>query len=227
MDHIRILICDDSDRRRAGTRAWLSVQPDFDVVADLTRTRDVLDATKEHSVDVVLIEIEAVSAGLLGVIRQIQDEAIDMVVLLLSAELSTGHLASIEEAGAMGVLPNSLSADELAAAVRRANAGEILWTREQWRKITDWRKALGTSLGMLTDREWSIWAAMLEGRRNQNIAECFGLSTNTIKNRATRLFDKLGVGSRAELFRLTIDNDLETEVTGRGTHKESATLRRE
>jgi len=225
-DRIRIVICDESDRRRSGTRFWLSEQSDFLVVADVAHPTDLLSQAAGPLPDVVLMDSETGDCELLDVVHSIQERSATTEVVVLATDLPPRRLAAMEDAGAVGVLSESLGAEEMAAAVRKAAAGEVLFTREQRLAIKAWRKTIGDRLPTLTEREWDIWAAVLEGKRNRDIANRFGLSNNTIKNQLSHVFEKLGVNSRTELFRLTIDNGLEEVVArhaaGHGEHNAPA-----
>jgi DNA-binding NarL/FixJ family response regulator len=53
---------------------------------------------------------------------------------------------------------------------------------------------------LLTERQKSIVVLVAEGLSNREIAQQLGLSEHTVKNYLIRIFDKLGVSSRAELI---------------------------
>lgn len=50
-----------------------------------------------------------------------------------------------------------------------------------------------------TPREQEIAAALLRGASNREIAAAFGISTQTVKNHLTSMFEKRGVTSRLQL----------------------------
>ncbi len=54
----------------------------------------------------------------------------------------------------------------------------------------------------LTKRELEVLALLLEGWRNQDIAERLGLSQSTVKNHVYNLYQKTGVANRVELSSL-------------------------
>jgi len=51
----------------------------------------------------------------------------------------------------------------------------------------------------LTFAEQAVFSALLSGQSNQEIAASRGRSLRTIANQVAAIFQKLGVGSRAEL----------------------------
>jgi non-specific serine/threonine protein kinase len=52
---------------------------------------------------------------------------------------------------------------------------------------------------LLTKREEEIAQLVADGRTNGEIAALLGLSQSTVKNRLVRIYDKVGVNTRAEL----------------------------
>lgn len=57
-------------------------------------------------------------------------------------------------------------------------------------------------LDVLTEAEREVCRLMLGGHGNAEIAQTRGTSPNTVKNQVAAIFQKLGVGSRAELAAL-------------------------
>ncbi|WP_350454053.1 helix-turn-helix transcriptional regulator [Slackia heliotrinireducens] len=64
-----------------------------------------------------------------------------------------------------------------------------------------------TAAECLTNREREIASLVAQGRTNGEIAAALGLSQSTVKNRLVRIFDKLGVNTRAELAARFIRNE--------------------
>ena len=59
----------------------------------------------------------------------------------------------------------------------------------------------------LTPRETEIVEAILSAASNKAIAAKLGLTEQTVKNRLTRLFRKLGVTTRLELALLVVNKN--------------------
>ena len=54
--------------------------------------------------------------------------------------------------------------------------------------------------GALTERERDVVAQVAAGLDNAAVGDCLGISEKTVRNHLTRIFDKFGVNSRAELI---------------------------
>jgi DNA-binding NarL/FixJ family response regulator len=57
---------------------------------------------------------------------------------------------------------------------------------------------------VLTPREKAIGRAILDAKTNKDIAGELGISEQSVKNRLTQLYRKLGVRNRLELMRLLL-----------------------
>ena len=69
-------------------------------------------------------------------------------------------------------------------------------------------KAAGMAFATLTPREAEILEGIARGHDNSRIAGALGVSEKTVRNNVTRIFDKLGVASRAEAIVLARNHGL-------------------
>jgi len=56
----------------------------------------------------------------------------------------------------------------------------------------------------LTERERQVLALMVEGKGQRGIAHLLGVPENIVETHLKRIFEKLGVSSRAELARYVV-----------------------
>ena len=61
------------------------------------------------------------------------------------------------------------------------------------------QRGLQDSYDLLTDREKEILQLLAEGRTNKEVAGLLNLSTNTVETHRTRIMQKLGLHSSAEI----------------------------
>ncbi len=109
--------------------------------------------------------------------------------------------------GALGVVERDHSYELLCKCVYSVYRGQVWANSQQLRYLLD---ALVTGIpGKLTDaqgkvllsgREEQIVSLVAEGMKNREIAELLGLSEHTVKNHLFRIFERLGISSRAELI---------------------------
>jgi FixJ family two-component response regulator len=99
--------------------------------------------------------------------------------------------------GAVEFLTKPFDAEELLAAVRQALGRDRL-ARQQHEELAGPRARYDT----LTPREREVFALVVTGRLNKQIAADLGCSEQTVKVHRGRVMRKLAVGSVAELVRV-------------------------
>ena len=103
--------------------------------------------------------------------------------------------------GAAGILLKSEPLALLPQAIRAAAAGNI-WQSQAVREALEAAPEAGVAalaeMPALTRREREVLALIAEARNNAAIAAEMGVAGQSVRNYATRLYAKLGVGSRAE-----------------------------
>lgn len=112
------------------------------------------------------------------------------------------------KAGACGVLTRSARAEDLVKAVHTVRAGNIWAGRRALAAYLDHphagrpsrpsRAAAGPG-GRLSRREMDVFRYAAAGRSNKEVAEKLNISPATVKAHLSRIFQKLGLRSRAEL----------------------------
>ena len=121
---IRVLLAEDQAMVRGALAGLLSLEPDIEVVAQVARGDEVLEAALAQRPDVALLDIEMPGADGLEAAAQLRGELPECKVLMLTTFGRPGYLRRAMEQGAAGFLLKDDPADELARAIRRAVRGE-------------------------------------------------------------------------------------------------------
>jgi FixJ family two-component response regulator len=114
--------------------------------------------------------------------------------------------------GAEDFLSKPVSKKNLLPAIQRA-----LVQYEKRRAEQDTRLALRARLSTLTNRENEVFALVVRGKLNKQIAHELGTSERTIKLHRHNLMEKLGVRSVAELVSLAARSGLSPAADGNAT----------
>jgi two-component system, NarL family, response regulator LiaR len=202
---VRVLLVDDHQMLTEALAARLSSTPDIVVVGHCA-ARDphpeVLVTVARP--DVIAIEVTRTrnAAPLLTLFRTAWPP-VHFVVLTASRDPEQAVEAA--RAGAVGWVSKESSIDTLTYALRCASRGYACFPPEQLgRVLRELRADVGRAqqrdgpLDSLTCREHAVLMCLVEGRRQTEIAEELGLSTNTIRTHTNKIFAKLGVHSRLE-----------------------------
>jgi len=188
---IRILLADDQALVRGALAALLNLEPDLQVVAEVGRGDEVLDAARQ-GVDVCVLDIEMPGQDGIGACQQIVSQLPDVKVLIVTTFARPGYLRRALEAGALGYVVKDIPADELAAAVRRVAAGE---------KAIDPAlagEALRLASNPLTAREQDVLRHALTGAPIAVIARELHLSEGTVRNYLSASIAKTGAATRVD-----------------------------
>lgn len=197
---IRIIIADDQPVVRSGLAAFLSGYDDFELVGEANDgARAVALCNKLHP-DVVLMDLKMPNLDGADATAAIHKHFPAIQVLALTSFKKDDMVQRVLEAGAIGYLLKNVSADELANAVRSANAGRPTLSPEATEVLI--RKTVQAHehpLGYdLTEREREVLNLMVEGLNNSDIAQRIIVSRSTVKFHVSNVLSKLHAANRME-----------------------------
>jgi two-component system, NarL family, response regulator DesR len=196
---IRVVLADDQQLVRGALAALLSLDEGLEVVAEVGRGDEVVDAVLAHRADVALVDVEMPGMDGLAAAEAVRDAAPGCRVLVVTTFGRPGYLRRAMAAGAAGFMVKDAPAEQLADAIRRVHAGE---------RVVDPALA-AESLAMgdspLTDRERDVLLAARGGATVSAIARTVHLSEGTVRNYLSSAIAKTGARTRAEAVRICDD----------------------
>ncbi|MEV4431701.1 response regulator transcription factor [Streptomyces sp. NPDC049555] len=196
---IRVLLAEDQSMVREALAALLGLEEDIEVVVQVARGDEVLDAARHTPVDVALLDIEMPGMTGLDVAGLLRREMPQLKVVILTTFGRPGYLRRAMESGADAFLVKDAPAAQLADAVRRVLRGE---------RVIDptlAAAALAEGANPLTDRERAVLAASADGSTNAELAKGLHLSPGTVRNYLSTAIQKTGARNRAEAVRIARD----------------------
>ncbi|WP_433680006.1 response regulator [Nocardia sp. CA-119907] len=192
---IRLLLADDQALVRGALAALLGLETDLEVVAEVGRGDEVLDAVARTTPDVALLDVEMPGMDGIAVAAQLHAAHPDIRILMVTTFGRPGYLRRAIDAGASGFVVKDTPARELADAVRRVHLG----LRVVDPALATETLTVGTS--PLTIREREVLAAAAEGATAGAIAKQLHLSEGTVRNHLSSAIGKTGTSTRAEAAR--------------------------
>jgi two-component system response regulator DesR len=197
---IRLLLADDQALVRGAMAALLDMEPDLKVVAEVGRGDEVLDAVRDHGVDVALLDVEMPGMDGVSAARELHRAVPACRVLMVTTFGRAGYLRQAMAAGASGFIVKDTPARQLADAVRRVHEGL---------RVVDpalAAQSLAQGDSPLTERESDVLRAARDGGTVADIARELHLSEGTVRNHLSSAIGKTGARTRAEAVRLSVDN---------------------
>lgn len=216
---IRVLLADDQTLLRATFRMLIDAEPDMRVVGEAADGDEAVAATREHSPDVVLMDIRMPGTdGLAATTAICADPDLSATrVLVLTTFETDEYVANAVRAGASGFLGKDVSTDALLDGIRTVASGNALLSPTATRALITRFLTTPTSRGTdpeqlasLTPREREVMALAAEGRSNDEIAEHLVLSPLTVRTHIQRAMTKLDARDRTQLVVIAYQTRLVT-----------------
>lgn len=205
---IRVMIVDDHRIVRSGLAAFLSAFDDLDLVAEAGSGDEALRVCPIARPDVVLMDL--VMPGLDGATttRLLRERHPFVQVVALTSFPEADLVASVLRAGALSYLLKSISAIDLAEAIRAAHAGRTTLAPEAAQALVQATAHPNEIVSDLTEREHEVLGLLVEGLSNPDIAARLIVSRSTVKAHVSTVLSKLGVANRTEAVSLALQRGL-------------------
>jgi DNA-binding NarL/FixJ family response regulator len=203
-DRITVLLADDHGLVRRGFRRMLEDDPSIAVVGEASDGDEAVRLVAELSPRVVVMDCAMPGMSGLTAMRQILGGAPDTAVLMLSMHAEDTLVRQALEAGARGYLLKSALDLDLAAAIRKAAAGETVLDPA----VSAPSALKGERNRGLSARELEVLTLICAGQSNREIAGTLDLSVNTVAVHRANIMNALGVHKTAELVVYAIQHGL-------------------
>jgi DNA-binding NarL/FixJ family response regulator len=201
---IKVLLVDDHSLVRRGFRRMLEDEPDITVVGEASDGDEAVRLAKELAPQVVVMDCALPGTSGLVATRKILETLPRKAVLMLSMHSEDTLVRQALDAGARGYILKSAVDLELATAIRRVAAGDLVLDPQLVRPST----LKGERNAGLTPRELEILQLIVNGKSNKEIADDLDLSANTVAVHRANIMETLGIHKTAELVVYAIRNGL-------------------
>jgi two-component system, NarL family, response regulator LiaR len=205
---IRVLLVDDHAVVRSGLGAVLMANDDFTLVGEAGNGEVAVRLCGQLQPDVVLMDLIMPVMDGVTATRIIREKWLNVSVIALTSFKEKEMVEGALKAGAISYLLKTVTAEELASAIRGAVAGESRLSPEATQVLIQGVKEPGPVNYELTEREKEILALMVEGLANSDIADRLVVSQSTVKFHVSNILGKLGCSSRTEAVSLALKNKL-------------------
>jgi len=209
---IRVLVADNHEMVRQGIVGILERSAEIDVVAEAGDGAEATRKALETRPDVAVLDVSMPRLNGFEAARRIHEALPQTRILILTMQEEEEYVVRSVRAGASGYLRKDGAASDLLAGIRALNDGRCYFAPSAARAAA--RASLAAPPAKedpyerLTDRERDVFHLVVEGRTNGLIAAVLAISPKTVDNHRTRLMDKLGIHSTAELVRFAAKKHL-------------------
>ena len=202
VDSISVLLVDDHAMVRQGVKAFLITQPDLSVVGEAGSGEEAIQLAAQLIPDVILMDLIMPNMDGVETTRKVKQVSPRSQIVVLTSYHEDEHIFPALKAGALSYILKDISAEELAAAVRKAAAGEaVLHPRVAARVIKELQGKREDNLNPFTElseRELEVLKLIADGMSNAEMAAKLVLSEKTIKGHVSNILSKLHLADRTQ-----------------------------
>ncbi len=207
---IKVLLVDDHEMVRIGVAAYLSAQPDIEVIGEAENGVEAIEKALALRPDLILMDnVMPIMTGAEAT-EKILKEWPSAKVMMVTSFLDDDKVYPALEAGAVSYILKTSNAKQIADAIRKTFNGETVLEPEVTTKMIS-RMRGGTTAPLyesLTEREMEVLLLMAQGKANQEIADELFIALKTVKTHVSNILSKLDVQDRTQAVVYAFQNGL-------------------
>ncbi|WP_077623551.1 response regulator [Sediminibacillus massiliensis] len=197
---IKVLFVDDHEMVRIGVSAFLSTQPDIEVVGEAGNGRRAVELALDLRPHVILMDLVMEEMDGIEATRRIVAEWPEAKVVVVTSFIDDEKVYPAIEAGAASYILKTSKASYIANAIRATYRGEAVFEPEVTNKVMARMRSTKETLPheSLTAREMEILLLIAQGKTNQEIADQLFIALKTAKVHVSNVLSKLEVHDRTQ-----------------------------
>lgn len=206
---IKVVIVDDHEMVRIGVAAYLSAQPDIEVIGEATNGEEAIEKVLSLKPDIVLMDnVMPIKTGAEAT-AEILAQWPQAKVMIVTSFIDDDKLYPALEAGAVSYILKTSNAKQIAEAIRKTTAGETVLEPEATTRVMARMRGTAPALhNHLTEREMEVLLCMARGLANQEIAKELFIALKTVKTHVSNILSKLEVQDRTQAVVYAFQNGL-------------------
>jgi len=203
---IKVMVVDDHDLVRMGIQRILKDVKGITVVAEASTGEKAIEIAREHSPDVILLDVNMPGIGGLEACKRLSRSLPDTRMIALTVHADEPYPTRMLQAGASGYLTKGTPVDEMVMAIRQVHSGRRYISAEiaQQMALKPYIDDKDNPFDHLSEREMQVLMMITSGEKVASISEVLCLSSKTVNSYRYRLFEKLDVENDVGLTHLAI-----------------------
>jgi len=211
---LSIVLADDHTILRAGLRALLTADSNFEVVGEARDGREAVRCVEKLGPDLLLMDLSMPRMSGMDAIREIKKRYPETKIIALTVHKTEEYLLTTLKAGADGYVLKDATHAELILAIKNVMSGKsylspgvsekviegYLEGKKSSRSLSSWET--------LSQREREVLKLIAEGYKNKEIAEDLCISLKTVEKHRANLMKKLDLHNAAALTIYAVDKGL-------------------
>jgi DNA-binding NarL/FixJ family response regulator len=220
----RVLLADDQELMRMGFRMVMDTQPDLEIVGEAANGAEAVEATRNLTPDVVLMDVRMPELDGVEATRQIVGSRSSARIIILTTFDLDEYVYAALRAGASGFLLKDTPPGDLLSAIRAVASGDAVVAPSVTRRLLSSYAhrlpapnpaeggAEDERMELLTAREREVLLEVARSLSNAEIAERLVLSEATVKSHVGRILAKLDLRDRVQIVVFAYETGLITPM---------------
>jgi two-component system nitrate/nitrite response regulator NarL len=203
---IRLLLVDDHALFREGLASVLAKEPDFRVAGKCASAKEALQLLPALQPTVILLDFDLGPERTVDFVSQARDTGFAGRIIIVTAGVSELQAVQLIRAGVAGILHKQNPPEALCKAIRQVSEGDVCLEKDYWKSVFQTLdQTRGRPDPQLSDRDKTILRCIFGGLTNKEIGARLDLSEGAVKAALRQLFHRLGVGTRAQLVKVALE----------------------
>ncbi|MCM8854616.1 MAG: response regulator transcription factor [Candidatus Thiodiazotropha sp.] len=215
VDKKKIIIAEDHNILRAGLKALLTSNPQFEVIGEADNGREAIRRVIDLKPDLVIMDLSMPGLNGMDAIREIKERMPDVKTLVLTVHNEEEYVLASLKAGANGYVLKDATQNELMTAAERVLNGKTYLSAEITEKVVNSylntnnvNQEPVTRWDTVTQRERQILKLIAEGHTNKSMAEYLCISVKTVEKHRANLMKKLDLHSVSALTTYALEKGI-------------------
>lgn len=210
MGTIKIVVVDDHAIVREGLKTILAKAPDLQVVGEAGNAPDAMALLRKTPAQLLLLDIGLPGKTGVDLLKSVKLVLPKLQVLVLSNYPEDQYALRVLKQGAAGYLTKESAPELLITAVRKVAAGGKYVSPGVAERLIDDMGVKESQIPheRLSDREFEVFKFIAAGKSLTDIADTLHLSIKTISTHRTRILEKTGFQSNADMTRYALERGL-------------------
>ncbi len=207
---MHILIADDHAIVRRGLKQLLLEEYPFAIIEEAADAEELIQKVILNKWDVVICDISMPGRSGIDALQQIKKDAPGLPVLIMSMYPEDQYAIRAFKAGASGYLAKETVHFNLINAVKKVLSGKKFITPAIAEKMANSfnEENKKQSHEYLSNREYEVFILLASGKSASSIAEQLSISITTVSTYRSRIMEKMGMKSNADIIRYALEKKL-------------------
>jgi two-component system, NarL family, captular synthesis response regulator RcsB len=206
MPIIKTITCDDHPLVSNALRSALERDPEFEIISQVNSGKKLIEMLRDHVCDLIVVDFSMPGEmDGLALVSYLSKRYPTVRIVILTGTISSSMANQCLKLGAHGLVRKSLDIDLLGDVLKKVAFGRQ-YIDPAFQLDIQHVNSVEQGLLRLSPRELAVIRLLLAGKSVTDIAHQLNRSIKTISTQKQMAFDKLGIESEAELFRLAAEH---------------------